>query len=215
MMSTPAHEHIAASLRDSIASGVYPPGSKLPPERELAVDFRVSRATIRHALDNLELEGLVIRRLGRSGGAFILGELPVVVINDLAGFMPQLAARGHQVHSILELGELIPADEKVASKLGLREGEEVHHVRRTRLVDGAALLAEDSYFPMRHTVGMLDHDLTGSLYQLLCDRFRQRPIRKRETVAPGIAGPREGACSASGLAVRCFALSVRHGASRR
>ncbi len=58
------HEDVAEQLRDAILDGRYPAGTKLPPERELAVDFRVNRTSVREAIKVLESLGLVSVRQG-------------------------------------------------------------------------------------------------------------------------------------------------------
>src|ERR1700730_9738812 len=55
---------IADQLRSLIAAGEFPPGSRLPAERELAKRFGVSRPTLREALIALEVEGYVDVRPG-------------------------------------------------------------------------------------------------------------------------------------------------------
>ncbi|MDB4954622.1 MAG: regulatory protein GntR [Myxococcales bacterium] len=57
-------EEIAEQLRALILNGQYPPGSKLPPERELSKRLRVNRASLREALKKLEHLGLVRIRQG-------------------------------------------------------------------------------------------------------------------------------------------------------
>ena len=57
-------EEIAEQLRSLILGGQYPPGSKLPPERELSKRLRVNRASLREALKKLEHLGLVRIRQG-------------------------------------------------------------------------------------------------------------------------------------------------------
>src|SRR5262249_58402672 len=57
-------EEIAEQLRSLILNGQYPPGSKLPPERELSKRLRVNRAPPRAALKKLEHLGLVRIRHG-------------------------------------------------------------------------------------------------------------------------------------------------------
>nr|WP_230425590.1 pyruvate dehydrogenase complex transcriptional repressor PdhR [Saccharobesus litoralis] len=52
-----------------ILEGSLLPGQKLPPERELAVQFDVSRPSLREAIQKLEAKGLVTRRQG--GGTFV------------------------------------------------------------------------------------------------------------------------------------------------
>jgi len=65
-------QEVASQLRRLISEGKLRPGDKLPPERELAKRFGVSRNTMREALRALELSGLIELRLGATGGAFVL-----------------------------------------------------------------------------------------------------------------------------------------------
>jgi GntR family transcriptional regulator, transcriptional repressor for pyruvate dehydrogenase complex len=63
------HQQVAASLRALIIEGKLQRGDALPPERELAKQFGVSRATVREALRVLQLWGLVEARQG--GGNYV------------------------------------------------------------------------------------------------------------------------------------------------
>ncbi|GAB7536841.1 FadR/GntR family transcriptional regulator [Burkholderia sp. 22PA0099] len=58
------YQQIADQLRAMIESGSFPPGSYLPPERELAAQFGVSRTSVREALIALEVIGMVSVRVG-------------------------------------------------------------------------------------------------------------------------------------------------------
>jgi DNA-binding FadR family transcriptional regulator len=58
------YRQIAAQLSALIASGEFPIGHRLPPERELAVQLGVSRPSLREAIIALELEGMVEVRVG-------------------------------------------------------------------------------------------------------------------------------------------------------
>lgn len=60
----PAYRQIAAILRGRIADGTWPPGTELPSEPDLAVEFGVGRDTVVNALALLRAEGLVITRRG-------------------------------------------------------------------------------------------------------------------------------------------------------
>jgi DNA-binding GntR family transcriptional regulator len=59
------YERVASGIRAAIAAGRYPPGSILPGELELAVEYGVGRKTVREALAELERAGEVINRPGR------------------------------------------------------------------------------------------------------------------------------------------------------
>jgi DNA-binding FadR family transcriptional regulator len=60
---------IADQLRQAIIEGTYKFGQKLPAERQLAEAFNASRTTVRLALDRLEMDKLVARRIG--SGTFV------------------------------------------------------------------------------------------------------------------------------------------------
>ncbi len=66
-----ASDVLVHDLRERILSGELPEGTALPPERELVVQTRMSRTTVREALRILEVQGLVTIRAGRAGGAFV------------------------------------------------------------------------------------------------------------------------------------------------
>jgi GntR family transcriptional repressor for pyruvate dehydrogenase complex len=64
---------ILAQLEAMIIEGSLEPGEKLLPERELALQFEVSRPSLREAIQKLEAKGLVIRKQG--GGTFVCDNL--------------------------------------------------------------------------------------------------------------------------------------------
>lgn len=72
---------IAAQLRRAIHAGTYQHGEKLPAERHLADAFEASRTTVRLALDKLEQERLVTRRVG--SGTFV-NHRPVSDLDNIA-----------------------------------------------------------------------------------------------------------------------------------
>lgn len=67
-----AHEEVAEQLRRGIALRIVGGDGVLPPERDLARQFRVGRATVQKAIALLEADGLVERRRGRRGGTFLV-----------------------------------------------------------------------------------------------------------------------------------------------
>jgi GntR family transcriptional regulator len=69
-----AYVELREHLRAQIIEGVYRPGQRLPTEHELAALTQLSRHTVRAALDELRLEGLITRRPGK--GTFVSTTLP-------------------------------------------------------------------------------------------------------------------------------------------
>ena len=71
-----ALEDTVARLVQTIRLGVVAPGESLPPERELALRYAVSRDTVREAIRELAGAGYLVPRRGRYGGTFVADPLP-------------------------------------------------------------------------------------------------------------------------------------------
>ena len=67
--NTPIYLQIVNALKRNIASGAYPPGSRLPSVRDLALEAGVNPNTMQRALSELERSGLVNSQ--RTAGRFI------------------------------------------------------------------------------------------------------------------------------------------------
>lgn len=131
-----AFEGCVEQLATAIRLGVYPPGSALPPERELAERMGVARATLREAIAALRMAGLVRTRRGRGGGT--------VVQPPSAGFgsdgIADLAERRDELLDSLVFRRVVePGACAVAAGRDLRA--EQRHLLRTALAEVAQ--AED------------------------------------------------------------------------
>lgn len=98
--SDEVYEQLAKLIRD----GRFPPGSRLPAERELAAQINASRQTIREALYRAELVGLIEVRHG--AGSFVVSSSPRESIDaSLAELIEQQADRIAEVFEIRRLVE--------------------------------------------------------------------------------------------------------------
>lgn len=73
----PIYLQILSRLKSDIAKGDFPPGSKLPPVRELALEAGVNPNTIQRAFAELEREGLVYTQ--RTSGRFVTNDAEVLL----------------------------------------------------------------------------------------------------------------------------------------
>jgi GntR family transcriptional repressor for pyruvate dehydrogenase complex len=64
-------QQIEKNIKNAIASRIYKPLEKLPSERDLMNQFKVSRATIREALMSLQSSGLIVVKRGVNAGAYV------------------------------------------------------------------------------------------------------------------------------------------------
>jgi GntR family transcriptional repressor for pyruvate dehydrogenase complex len=74
------YRQIGDKISKEIMSGIYPVGSRLPAERDLADRFGVSRPTIREAMIALEMQDVVASRHG--SGIYVIG-LPGMIAPEL------------------------------------------------------------------------------------------------------------------------------------
>ena len=95
------YQDIVSQIEALLERGELRPGDQLPPERALAEQFQVSRASVREALRSLELLGVVETHAG--GGTFVRRTVP----EDLARPLSNLIARGHTISDVIEVRGLI------------------------------------------------------------------------------------------------------------
>jgi GntR family transcriptional regulator len=179
----PAWVQIEEQLGDRIESGALAPGERLPPERDLAEALRVSRMTVRQALASLAARGMVERGVGR--GTFVREVSRVVHdLTRVAGFTEEVERQGMQASArILEVKECIAPDQ-VADALGIAPGDAVVRLERVRLGSARPMTLEDSWLPAERFPGLLDRDLTGSVYALMRAEYGLGPVTATERLEP-------------------------------
>lgn len=99
-----AFEDTVARLLQTIRLGIVQPGEALPPERDLASRFTVSRDTVREAIKALSDAGFLVARRGRYGGTFVTDVLPGP--SELDAELRQ-ALTPAQIEDVLELREIL------------------------------------------------------------------------------------------------------------
>src|SRR4051794_41798329 len=70
-------EETVERLGTAIRTGLLPPGSRLPPERDLADQLGIARSTLRQALTTLVQSGYLVALHGRSGGSIVAATPPL------------------------------------------------------------------------------------------------------------------------------------------
>ena len=74
--ATPVYMRIRRRIEERIERGIYPTGSMIPSENELAEEFDTTRLTIRSAVDELVRRGQIRRVRGK--GAFVAQKVPAM-----------------------------------------------------------------------------------------------------------------------------------------
>ncbi|MFK4146040.1 GntR family transcriptional regulator [Streptomyces sp. NPDC004065] len=136
----PKYWHLRTVLSEALDSE-FSVGEILPNERELAARFGVARATLRQALEQLELEGRLQRR--RGVGTTVAPPRVGVAVGTEQHIWPGAAGDAWQPVDCAQA--VAPA--AVAEALGTGREEPVHIVRRSRVSHGQPVAAELLYIP--------------------------------------------------------------------
>jgi GntR family transcriptional regulator len=146
----PAYRRIQYALQKRIEAGELQPGDAVPSERELARSYEVSLMTARHALAELEHDGLVDRR--RGAGTFVA--LPKIHFNRLASFTEQMASRGLPARSRILSADIVEEQEP-AARLALPAHSRLVKIERVRQSGEQAFAVECCYLPAAEFDGLL------------------------------------------------------------
>ncbi len=180
-------------------------GDAVPPERELAVRFGVSRETVRQALHELLVEG----RIERRGRGTVVSRPKLVQPLSIRSYTEGAAERGRVPGRVLVTWEDIAATAEMAEGLSISPGDEVMHLERVLLADGLRIGLESSYLP-RHRFSHLTEtfDPTTSLYAAIRKGGATfgSAVERIETALPS---PREAALLESTTAMPMLLLNRR------
>jgi GntR family transcriptional repressor for pyruvate dehydrogenase complex len=196
------HEDVAEQLRDAILDGRFAAGTKLPPERDLAVEFRVNRTSVREAIKVLEGLGLVVVRQGDGATVRALADASLEVLGPMifhGGRVDHdLVADMHEVLRplLLEMGRLA---------IARRRPQDLDRIRALRDIAADGSRRREERYRGLHDLLVVLADMTRNrVWQMLGRRLRallqQDPLvaaRERLRRDPGRLVPVIDACLAA------------------
>lgn len=170
----PLYLRLKALIRDAVADGRLAPDAALPAEREIAASLRLSRVTVRKAIQGLVAEGVLRQRHG--SGTFVSGRTPLMEqpLSRLTSFTEDMRRRGLVPTSVwLERSVGMPTSAE-AMLLGLSPTDRIARFDRLRLANGEPMAIERALVPLRI---LPDPSLVeNSLYEAL-ETLGMRPVR--------------------------------------
>ncbi len=179
----PKYLQISRWLKELIQSGRFKTGDKLPSEIELSRMCDVNRNTLRQAIAELVSEGMLVKKRGT--GTFVAATEPVALTHKLtriSSFRDDLREIGGREKTRLLKKGLGKAPAPVARALVLGEQNHVVSIRRLRIGNGIPLIYEESFLQADMFAGILGHDLTGSMYELLSEKFNVVLARSEQSI---------------------------------
>jgi GntR family transcriptional regulator len=169
-------------LRRHVAGGEFRPGERIGGERELAEACGVPRTLLRQALGVLEGEGVVGRKIGRSGGVFVADGKIERTLNTIQGIPELLRQQGvASTTRVLETAIML-ASPGEARALEIDPGANVYRIVRVRLADGVPWSHEAAVVPAARFPSLLNERLEGSLYEIFHRVYDRPPWLSDESI---------------------------------
>lgn len=164
------HAYIKQELLQRIKTNQYKKGEKIPPELELCKDFNVSRTTVRTALNQLTLEGYLVRQQG--SGTYVADEkVKQTLTQTVKRYSDQLAVQGKVSDiNVLDIS-VIAADEMITSSLNVNIKDPIQRIERVRKANGQPTQYEIAFIPWSIASGITYTDAETSLYKSLKEKF--------------------------------------------
>ena len=183
----PRYKQLCRHIGSMVAAGILRADDQLPPERDIAEIAQVSRVTVRKAIADLALDGLIEQRQG--AGSFVRGggERTEQSLTSLVSFTENLQARGiTSTSEVLLTGVFRPAPNE-AMVLGLSPHHQVARVHRLRRGDGVPMALEHSSLP--EDILPRPDKVQTSLYDLLRKRGKAPTRAIQRVTAVNAPGP--------------------------
>lgn len=137
----PTYYQILQRLKGTIEKGYWKPGEALPSEQELAELFSVTKLTVRRAIHELVVSGMVIRSQGRHSRV----AMPKFELNPCSSLAGQAEAAGLEHHTIVLACKMIPVPRDIRKTLQLTAHSKVLHISRIRWLGVQPVAVEDNY----------------------------------------------------------------------
>jgi GntR family transcriptional regulator len=201
----PIYRKLSDALAEGLRDGLIDRESPLPSERVLASGLGISRVTVRHALQEIAADGLLVRRQGARTEIAVRLEKALTAV---AGFTDELRSRGMVPGQRWMSRQTLSPTPSEALALGLSNNDRIVRLLRVRLADGMPIAIERATIPQ--SILPSGDLVTESLYEAL-KRLGAPPVRGVQRIHAGVMNRQEAELleSSPGTALliierRCF-----------
>ena len=177
----PVYVQVMDSIISQIEDGILNTEMKLPSERELCDLYDVSRATIRQAVKELEIDGFVQTFKGR--GSFVASRRFNQDMSSLYGFTESMKELGKTISTKLIEFDQIECDERVARKMKCAVGTMIYRFKRVRYADKEPMLLVTTHLPCSRFPDFDSQRLiTESMYAMMSNTYNVTFTSAKETL---------------------------------
>src|SRR5256886_2250108 len=176
-------------IADAIRQDLRGEGERIPSEHALCKRFKVSRPTIRQALDVLVEEGLLYRHAGR--GTFSTPSAGADPKLRVIGSVGDMMALGDESWFKLVAREIVPVPANIAHALRLPPRSSVYQISGVRHADNGPFQHVTAYVPLTIGTALSDEDLSKTSLIGAIERVLGVPIKLMEQVVDAALAPRQ------------------------
>lgn len=179
--AVPKHVELREKLRSRFQR--MAPNSMIPSARELAKTYKVSAMTVRQALVALQQEGMIHSVPGV--GTFVSDHRMSKRLTFVS-FSQEVIERGMKPSSeIVSAIKTTVKDPMIAQSLNIAVGDPIYKVERVRFADKIPMALEESLISAELMPGLLDENLSDSLYEIFRNTY-EKPVTRAECVVSPI-----------------------------
>ena len=186
----PIYYQLTQYIKQQLANSIWKVGDRIPSEREFCSQFKISRMTVRGAIESLKKEGLIYSKKGL--GNFVCVPKFDQKLNKLTSFTDDMLGRGFKPGSKTLSLKRMPAPAGVAEILHINKGDEVINLKRLRLANDEPMALEDTYINESLVPGLLENYESGdSLYKTMNEKFGIELLEATESIEVGLCNNKD------------------------
>jgi GntR family transcriptional regulator len=185
----PLYQQLKEILLHKINSGDWKTDTLIPSESELIREYKVSRTTVREAVNTLVSEGRLMKKQGK--GTTVCKPKIEQILGPLMGFTERISMLGYTPGTRLIEARVMQPPAIVKEKLFYGGQEEVFYVKRIRLADHEPIAIEETYWPLK--IGRLyeKEDLNTISFYPILENYGYKLSNAEEIITSGVANREE------------------------
>ena len=174
--ATPLYLQLKNKIKKEIRTGMLKPGDKIPSEAQLQKEYHMSRVTVRNAMEELTVEGYIMKVQGK--GSFVADSDMLRLPIGVTSFTEDARMQGINLTSeVIKFGIEDIKTELDREFFGGNTNGEVLVLKRVRSADGVPITIEENHMSP-DLIDMREEDLTKSFYDILINKYHMVPSNK-------------------------------------
>lgn len=188
-MQEPVYIKIHNQIKSDIENKKYIIGQRIPSERQLALDFGVSRMTLRQAIKTLEDEGILERKLG--SGTYVASQKVQEKMTGVMSFTEIMRLNGQKPSTKLVSYRITKPSISEKEKLKITDDDLILRMERVRSGDNIPICYEVATIPYSLVKQFSKEEISSSLYKTLENKGGYKIGKAVENIGAVIANEKD------------------------